>query len=83
MTETKTALSRSPEPTSAMTHGVSSLQVREYLEKQYEEKAGKEAIKLAIKALTETVEAGSKNMEVSIGCCRRCSLAPTQVRGYI
>ena len=38
--------------------------MREYLEKQYQELAGKEAIKLAIKALTETVEAGSKNMEV-------------------
>ena len=40
------------------------LQVREYLEKHYEEKSGMEAVKLAIKALTETVEAGSKNMEV-------------------
>ena len=40
------------------------LQVREYLEKHYEEKSGMEAVKLAIKALTETVEAGSKNIEV-------------------
>ena len=49
-----------------MTSAVGSVQVREYLEKQYQELAGKEAIKLAIKALTETVEAGSKNMEVSL-----------------
>lgn len=47
-----------------VTSAVGCVQVREYLEKQYQELAGKEAIKLAIKALTETVEAGSKNMEV-------------------
>ena len=41
------------------------LQVREYLEKHYEEKSSMEAVKLAIKALTETVEAGSKNIEVT------------------
>ena len=40
------------------------LQVREYLEKHYQELSGMEAVKLAIKALTETVEAGSKNIEV-------------------
>ena len=39
--------------------------MREYLEKHYEEKSGMEAVKLAIKALTETVEAGSKNIEVT------------------
>ena len=44
------------------------VQVREYLEKHYEEKSGMEAVKLAIRALTETVEAGSKNIEVG-GCC--------------
>jgi len=46
--------------------GAHSKTVREYLEKQYQELAGKEAIKLAIKALTETVEAGSKNMELAV-----------------
>ena len=40
------------------------LQVREYLEKHYQELSGMEAVKMAIKALTETVEAGSKNIEV-------------------
>lgn len=40
------------------------LQVREYLEKHYQELSGMDAVKMAIKALTETVEAGSKNMEV-------------------
>ena len=45
------------------------LQVREYLEKHYQELSGMEAVKMAIKALTETVEAGSKNIEV-------CSTTP-------
>ena len=44
------------------------LQVREYLEKHYQELSGMEAVKMAIKALTETVEAGSKNIEVCPGC---------------
>lgn len=42
------------------------LQIREYLEKHYSELPGKECIKLALKALMESVEAGSKNVEVSI-----------------
>ncbi|KAL3160214.1 phenylacrylic acid decarboxylase [Trebouxia sp. C0010 RCD-2024] len=46
--------------------GRNSKTVREYLEKHYEEKSGMEAVKLAIKALTETVEAGSKNIEVAV-----------------
>ena len=41
------------------------LQVREYLEKHYAETSGKETIKLALKSLMETVEAGSKNVEVT------------------
>lgn len=42
------------------------LQVREFLEKGYKEVSGKETIKAAIRALTEAVEAGSKNMEVAV-----------------
>ena len=42
------------------------LQVREYLEKNYQEVSGKEAIKLSIKALTESVEAGSKSIELTV-----------------
>ena len=42
-----------------------AVQVREYLEKHYAETSGKETIKLALKSLMETVEAGSKNVEVS------------------
>lgn len=42
------------------------MQVREYLEKHYQELSGMEAVKMAIKALTETVEAGSKNIEVCL-----------------
>lgn len=41
-------------------------QVREYLEKHYEETAGDETTKLALKALTETVEASAKNIEVAL-----------------
>ena len=40
--------------------------MREYLEKHFAETAGKETIKLAIKALTETVEAGSKSIELAV-----------------
>ena len=53
-------------------HADSLLQVREYLEKHYEEKSGMEAVKLAIKALTETVEAGSKNIEVGLLQTHHC-----------
>ena len=41
------------------------LQVREYMEKHYAELSGKDCIKLAIKSMMESVEAGSKNIEVS------------------
>jgi len=40
--------------------------VREYLEKNYEELEGDEAVKLALRALLEVVESGSKNIEVAI-----------------
>lgn len=40
--------------------------VREYLEKHYEETSGDETAKLALKALTETVEASAKNIEVAV-----------------
>ena len=51
---------------------VLAAQVREYLEKHYAETSGKETIKLALKSLMETVEAGSKNVEVTLWpltCC--------------
>ena len=41
-------------------------QVREYLEKNYAETGGNDTVKLALRALTETVEAGSKNIEVAV-----------------
>ena len=41
-------------------------QVREYLEKSYEETEGSGTVKLAIKALMEVVEAGSKNLEIAV-----------------
>ena len=41
-------------------------QVREFLEKGYKETSGKETIKATIRALTEAVEAGSKNIEIAI-----------------
>lgn len=40
--------------------------MREYLEKNWVETEGKETMKLALKALMETVEAGSKNLEVAV-----------------
>lgn len=55
-------------------------QVREYLEKHYEDTSGDATAKLALKALTETVEASSKNIEVAVTtkdvgqCC--CCPAP-------
>lgn len=42
------------------------MQVREYLEKHYKETSGKATIKLAIQAITETVEAGSKSIELAV-----------------
>ncbi len=41
-------------------------QVREYLEKNYAETAGTDTVKLAVKALMEVVEAGSKNLEIAV-----------------
>ena len=41
-------------------------QVREYLEKNFEETAGMDTVKLAVKALMEVVEAGSKNLEIAV-----------------
>lgn len=46
--------------------GRNSKTVREWLEKNYAESAGDETIKLALKALIETVEASSKNIEVAL-----------------
>jgi 20S proteasome subunit alpha 4 len=40
--------------------------VREYLEKNYAVTEGRRTIKLAIQALTETVEAGSKSIEIAV-----------------
>ena len=40
--------------------------MREFLEKTYKETAGKETIKAAMRALTEAVEAGSKNIEIAV-----------------
>jgi 20S proteasome subunit alpha 4 len=42
------------------------MQVREFLEKNYEVTSGGETVKLAIRALMETVEATSKNIEIAI-----------------
>ncbi len=55
--------------TQANATGRSSKTVREFLEKNYtEEVAGseKETIKLAIKALLEVVQSGSKNIELAV-----------------
>ncbi len=46
------------------------MQVREFLEKHFVETRGMDTIKLALKALMETVEAGSKSLEVG------CKLGP-------
>ncbi|CAK0783999.1 phenylacrylic acid decarboxylase [Coccomyxa viridis] len=46
--------------------GRNSKTVREYLEKSYEETEGSGTVKLAIKALMEVVEAGSKNLEIAV-----------------
>ncbi|KAF5830705.1 20S proteasome alpha subunit D [Dunaliella salina] len=46
--------------------GRNSKTTREFLEKNYVETSGKDTIKLAIKALMETVEAGSKSIEVAV-----------------
>lgn len=46
--------------------GRNSKTVREWLEKNYKEEAGEGAVKLAMRALLEVVEPGSKNIEVAI-----------------
>ena len=46
--------------------GAERAQVREFLEKHYEEAAGTAAVKLAIRALMETVEASSKSIEIAV-----------------
>jgi 20S proteasome subunit alpha 4 len=40
--------------------------IREFLEKHYAETSGRDTIKLAIRALMETVEASSKNIEIAV-----------------
>lgn len=42
------------------------LQVREYLEKHYSETSGEDTVKLALKSLLETVEPGSKTIELAV-----------------
>lgn len=46
--------------------GRNSKTIREFLEKNYEETSGDDTIKLAVKALMETVEGSSKNIEVAV-----------------
>jgi 20S proteasome alpha/beta subunit len=41
-------------------------QIREYLEKSYVETSGRDTVKLTIRALMETVEASSKNIEIAV-----------------
>jgi 20S proteasome subunit alpha 4 len=46
--------------------GRNSKTVREFLEKNYEETSGEATIKLAVRALLETVESGGKNIEIAV-----------------
>ena len=46
--------------------GRNSKTVREFLEKHYAETSGRDTLKLAVKALLETVEAGSKSLELAV-----------------
>ena len=46
--------------------GRNSKTVREFLEKHYAETTGRDTLKLAVKALLETVEAGSKSLELAV-----------------
>lgn len=41
-------------------------QTREYLEKNYEEQSGGAVVKLALRALLETLEASSKTVELAV-----------------
>lgn len=41
-------------------------QVREYLEKNWKETSGRDTLALAVRALMEVVEAGSKNLEIAL-----------------
>ena len=42
------------------------MQVREYLEKHWKETSGRDTLALAVRALMEVVEAGSKNLEIAL-----------------
>jgi 20S proteasome subunit alpha 4 len=53
-------------PTHCLIQCVCPKQIREFLEKNYEETSGKQTVKLAIRALMETVEASSKSIEVAV-----------------
>lgn len=46
--------------------GRNSKTIREFLEKHYTETSGPETVKLVVKALMETVEAGSKSIEIAV-----------------
>ncbi|CAD7697241.1 unnamed protein product [Ostreobium quekettii] len=46
--------------------GRNSKTVREFLEKHYTETSGQDTVKLALKALLETVEPGSKTIELAV-----------------
>lgn len=46
--------------------GRNSKTIREFLEKHYAETSGNDTVKLAVRALMETVEAGSKSIEVAV-----------------
>mmetsp|Transcript_24259 Transcript_24259/g.72028 ORF Transcript_24259/g.72028 Transcript_24259/m.72028 type:complete len:252 (-) Transcript_24259:220-975(-) len=46
--------------------GRNSKTIREFLEKHYVETSGRDTVKLTVKALLETVEAGSKCLEVAV-----------------
>jgi 20S proteasome subunit alpha 4 len=46
--------------------GRNSKTVREFLEKHYAETSGRDTVKLAVKAMMETVEAGSKSLEIAV-----------------
>ena len=50
----------------AIAIGRNQKNVKEYLEKNYDEEAAQDGVKLACRALLEVVEAGGKNIEVAI-----------------